>query len=340
MNKEVAQLYAKIFGMPPKAMTPLAQGASKRSIFRVHGDRGLVIAVVNENLAENLAFIGFSKTFHSLGLPVPEVFGVDESNRVYLQQDLGDTTLLDELRTNRLNNEHIPESVLQLYRKVVTVLPQFQIKAAPKIDYKLCFVSQEFDRAGMLRDMLSFRDNFLSFFKASWNEDALDRDFADFADLLCSADRTFFMYRDLQARNVMVKEGEVYFIDYDRGRRGALQYDIASLLFQSYANLPNRVQDDLLNLYLDQVASLIPLDRDQFTQLYPGFVLIRMMQVLGVYGKLGLVERKEHFLKSIPGAIRNLGFPMAKLAELKKWTELRSVIELLITKEKSGHDFK
>jgi aminoglycoside/choline kinase family phosphotransferase len=339
MSTEVEQFYRTVFGVKPKAITPLAPGASRRSIYRVFTDKGSVVAVVNDNISENLAFIGFSRTFHSLGLCVPEILAVDTANRIYLQQDLGDKTLLDELRANRVGSVGVSESVLALYRKVVTALPLFQIKAGPSIDYKLCFISPEFDRAGMIKDMFSFRDNFLSFYKNSWDEQALDRDFGALAELLCTADRSYFMYRDLQARNVMVKGGQVYFIDYDRGRRGALQYDIASLLFQSSAELPRSAQEQLLKLYLDTASSMIPLDRIEFERLYPGFVLIRMMQVLGVYGKLGIVERKEHFLKSIPGAIRNLQFPLDRLAELAKWPELRSVLELLVMKEKSGHEF-
>ncbi len=195
---------------------------------------------------------------------------------------------------------------MDAYRKVVAMLPRFQVVAGKDLNYKVCYPRSSFDRQSIAWDLNYFKYYFLRLAGVPFNEQSLEYDFGRLTKLLLTADRDYFLYRDFQSRNVMLREGEPFFLDYQGGRKGALQYDIASLLYDGKADLPPEIRQQLLDHYLDCLAGLIDLDRDAFMEHYYAYVYVRILQALGAYGFRGFYERKAHFLQSVPYALKNL----------------------------------
>jgi len=244
---------------------------------------------------------------------VPEILAENADRTLYIEEDLGETNLFQLLTRLRKPCAQFPQEAAAVYRKVVKKLPQFQINAAKDLPYQYCYPRPEFDRQSMIWDLNYFKYFFLKLAKIPFGEQELEDDFNRFADFLSGAEREYFLYRDFQSRNIMVREnGEPWFVDYQGGRRGALQYDIASLLFDAKADLPFELREELLELYLDAVSEIMEIDREKFCQYYYGFVYIRIMQAMGAYGLRGFYEKKTHFLQSIPYAIRNLEYLLRK----------------------------
>ena len=306
-DQPLTVLFEGHFGEPVERVTPLKGDASNRKLFRLSAAVRTAIGVINPDVRENRAFLEFSRHFKKCGLPVPEIYAENLDRGMYLEEDLGDTTLFQFLTAGRVNDE-ISRETLDLYRKVVEVLPRFQIKGGRTLNYDVCFPRSSFDKQSMMWDLNYFKYYFLRLAKIPFNEQALEDDFERFAEFLLKAGRRFFLYRDFQSRNIMIRDEGPFFIDYQGGRRGALQYDVASLLFDAKADLPFEVRDELLLRYLEAASKLKPLNRDEFLTYYPGFVYIRIMQAMGAYGLRGFYERKHHFLASIPYAIRNLEY--------------------------------
>ncbi len=305
VQKKLAELFERWAGEKATGIAPLPAHGSDRKYFRITGKTRRAIGAYNPDRKENIAFLTFSRQFHDIGLPVPEIYAEDLDQNIYLEQDLGDVTLFSYLTEIR-QQEGFSDRLIETYRKVVEWLPQFQIRAARELDFSVCYPRASFDRQSMLWDLNYFKYYFLKLAKIPFDEQSLEDDFQRFTDFLLQADRDFFLYRDFQSRNVMLVDGEPYFIDYQGGRRGALQYDIASLLFDAKADVPQDVRDALLEHYIAAVQQLMPIDRERFLQYYYGYVYIRIMQALGAYGFRGFYERKTHFLRSVPYAIRNL----------------------------------
>src|SRR6266852_6819321 len=212
-------------------------GGSGRKIIRLSGENSSAIGVLYGVREENVAFLEFSKHFRRRGLPVPEIYGEDLSQGAYLEEDLGDTTLFEFLSKNR-QGENIAAPVVEAYRKVVAVLPRFQVEAGRDLNYEVCYPIGSFDRQSVAWDLNYFKYYFLRLAGIPFNEQALENDFARLADFLLSAPRDYFLYRDFQSRNILLRDGQPFFVDYQGGRKGALQYDIASLLFDAKADLP------------------------------------------------------------------------------------------------------
>lgn len=305
MEAELRELFGGHFGRPADSFAALKGDGSPRRLFRLAARGRTAIGVYGPDPKENRAFLAFSRHFRSRGLPVPEIYAADEPRGVYLEEDLGDVTLFGFLSANRGPKGPAPAAV-KAYREVVRWLPRFQIEGGRGLDYSLCYPRASFDRQSMLWDLSHFKYYFLKIGRIPFDEQSLENDFRRFVALLLSAPRDYFLYRDFQSRNVMLRKGRPYFIDYQGGRKGALQYDIASLLYDAKADLPKDLQDEFFELYLQEASRLARLDRASFRRLYPGFVLIRILQALGTYGLRGFHERKEHFLQSIPYAMRNL----------------------------------
>jgi hypothetical protein len=189
---------------------------------------------------------------------------------------------------------------------VVAVLPRFQVEAGHDLNYKVCYPRASFDRQSIAWDLNYFKYYFLRLAGIPFSEQALENDFARLTEFLMTADRDYFLYRDFQSRNILLREGKPFFVDYQGGRKGALQYDIASLLFDAKADLPPELRQDLLDHYLQALGQHIKLDRDAFMRHYYAYVYVRIMQALGAYGFRGFYERKAHFLQSVPYALKNL----------------------------------
>ena len=280
-------------------------GGSGRNIIRLTAANLSAIGILHNVREENVAFLEFSRHFRRHGLPVPEIYAEDLSHGAYLEEDLGDTTLFEFLSANRIG-ENLAPQVVEAYRKVVDVLPRFQIEAGRDLNYKLCYPRASFDRQSIAWDLNYFKYYFLRLAGIFFNEQALEDDFGRLTKFLLSAARDYFLYRDFQSRNVMWREGCPFFLDYQGGRRGALQYDIASLLYDGKADLPPELRQQLLDHYLDRLAGFLELEREVFMQHYYAYVYVRIMQALGTYGFRGFYERKTHFLDSVPYALKNL----------------------------------
>jgi aminoglycoside/choline kinase family phosphotransferase len=303
--ESLRQLFNQWSGEQGIEIVELPAAGSYRQYYRMSGQTKKAIGVYSPDKQENAAFLGFTAHFRSSGISVPEVFAVDEMTDCYLLSDLGDISLLQKLEDGKKNGR--PDAVtIELYKSVLAELPRFQVEAATGLNYNLCYPVKEFDARSMRWDLNYFKYYFLRLLKVPFNEHALENDFDRLILYLLKAGSSFFMFRDFQARNILIHEGKPWFIDYQGGRRGPLQYDLASLLFQVKADLPYDFREEMLQYYLDCLSKHHKVDRESFISYYYGFVLIRLLQVMGAYGFRGYFERRAHFLQSIPYAIDNI----------------------------------
>src|SRR5580693_8872022 len=300
-------LFEQHFHSPVEQVHPLQGqlGGSGRKIIRLAGERISAIAILYNVREENAAFLEFSRHFRRHGLAVPEIYGEDLACGAYLEEDLGDTTLYQYLSTHRDGNDIAPEAV-EAYRKVVLALPRFQIEAGRDLNYKVCYPRASFDRQSISWDLNYFKYYFLRLAGIPFSEQALEDDFDSLTTFLLSADCDYFLYRDFQSRNIMLRSGQPFFLDYQGGRKGALQYDIASLLYDAKADLPPDLRQQLLDLYIDKLGGFVDVKREGFLHHYYAYVYVRIVHALGAYGFRGFYERKAHFLQSVPYALKNL----------------------------------
>jgi aminoglycoside/choline kinase family phosphotransferase len=300
-------LFEQHFHASPASVIPLRAGlgGSERKLFRLIGNGQSAVGIEYNGHEENQAFLAYSRHFRRYGLPVPEIYGEDLAQDVYLEEDLGDTTLFEFLAGNR-DADNIAPQALDAYRKAIAVLPRFQVEAGRTLDYSIAYPRAAFDRQSIAWDMNYFKYYFLRLGGITFNEQALEDDFGRLAQFLLEAGHDYFLYRDFQSRNIMLRAGEPWFLDYQGGRRGALQYDIASLLFDAKADLPPSVRGPLLDYYLEQLARYVTVDRQAFLRHYYAYVCVRIMQALGAYGFRGFYERKPVFLQSVPYALKNV----------------------------------
>lgn len=283
----------------------LPQSGSDRSYFRIYAGMDTYIATYNLNRKETQTFIHFSRHFKDMGLPVPLILGVNEEDTIYIQEDLGLDSLLNKLEQNGHNGY-----TYGLFQKSLSQLAKMQILGDRGLNYDWCLTAKEFGKQAILSDLLYFKYYFLDTLQLPYDKQAMLDDFEALSTYLTHTEYKYFMFRDFQSRNIIVKNDEASFIDYQGGMKGALQYDVASLLWQAKAELSEAWKDKLLDYYMDEIDQLLerPVDRITFVSQYNGYVLIRLLQVMGAYGFRGLFERKAHFLASIPLAMRNLKF--------------------------------
>lgn len=304
-KNEILALFEHQFNEKADIFEMLPQSGSYREYCRLGNKNRTVIGALNNDVKENTAFLSFSNHFYHKGIKVPKIYAVSSDLRKYLLEDLGDTTLFSFLSKVR-EEEGFSGNLVNTYKKVLQALPKIQIVAGKDVDYSVCYPREAFDKQSMMWDLNYFKYYFLKLAKISFDEQALEDDFQQFSNYLLSASSNYFLYRDFQSRNVMLKNDEVYFIDYQGGRRGALQYDLASLLYDGKADIPESVRQQLYHFYIDELKKYMRVDEEKFAAYFKGFVLIRIMQAMGAYGFRGFYEKKEHFLKSIPYALKNL----------------------------------
>jgi aminoglycoside/choline kinase family phosphotransferase len=331
-QQNIIDLFNKRFMEGNINVEVLPPSGSYREYIRLTSPHFKAIGTWNEDEKENNAFIEFSKHFRGKGIKVPEIYDYKPSECIYLQEDLGNDTLFSFLSEVR-EFEGFSDKITQAYRKVVKELPKIQIIAGKDLNYDFCYPRKVFDRQSMMWDLNYFKYYFLKLAKISFNEQLLEDDYTTFTDYLLKAESNFFMFRDFQSRNIMMLDGEPWFIDYQGGRQGALQYDLASLLYDSKADIPQHVREGLMEDYLDELEKIHPVDRNEFQQYFYGYVLIRMMQAMGAYGFRGFYEKKEHFLKSIPFALENLEIVLGKVALPVSLPELFKVLKSLSCSE-------
>ena len=283
----------------------MPSSGSSRLYFRVKTDKRYLIGAYNINIEENDTFFSFSKHFHKCGLPVPEILAISSGKDVYVQTDLGDDTLFRHVE-ECLKNGKFDDKTIGLYKKTLDKLIDFQIIGHQGLDYSKAFPTSAFDEMSIMEDLNYFKYCFLKEQEEiSFNETRLDTDFQRLAKYILEAPADFFMYRDFQSRNIMIVDNEPYFIDYQGGRKGPLQYDVVSLLYQVKARIPENLRKELIDYYKQQL-SVKGCHSNEFDKYFPAFVLLRLLQVLGAYGFRGLIQKKLHFMQSIPYAIREL----------------------------------
>jgi aminoglycoside/choline kinase family phosphotransferase len=300
-------LFETHFRAPVERVKPLQGqlGGSGRSILRISGSGFSAIGVIHRAREENVAFIEFSRHFRRHGLPVPEIYAHDLGRDAYIEEDLGDTTLFEFLSKQRAGDEVSPQAV-EAYQKVVATLPRFQVEAGRTLNYRLCHPRASFDRQSITWDLNYFKYYYLRLAGIPFDEQDIEDDFGRLTKFLLTAERDYFMYRDFQSRNIMWRYGHPFFIDYQGGRKGALQYDVASLLYDAKADLPPALRLQLLDRYLEALSAFAPIKRETFMQHFYAYVYVRIMQAMGAYGFRGFYERKAHFLQSVPYALNNL----------------------------------
>ena len=298
-------LYSSVFHENPETVAPIAGSASNRKYFRISGAGHSCIGVIGTDVKENEAFLAIASQFRAKGIKVPEVLAVSEDRMAYLQVDLGDEILFDRLVKARKSGEGM-EEVEQLLCNAMAALPKIQIEGAEGFDFSVCYPQPSFDLRMVMFDLNYFKYCFLKPSGLEFNEVRLQDDFEKFADALLEESTETFLYRDFNARNVMVKDGEPYFIDFQGGRRGPVYYDVASFAWQARARFTQEQKEMMLKAYLESLSEYMPVDEARFRSRLRLFVLFRLLQVLGAYGFRGWVEHKANFVTSIPDAIAEL----------------------------------
>ena len=314
--KELYGLFRKYTGAEPENAVALTGSGSNRSYFRLHGGGTSLMGVTGTDVKENNAFITLAAHFRSQGLPVPEVLAVSEDGISYLQEDLGDLLLADLVAAAHKNGGIEEGGQLEaLLCRTTGLLPKIQFEGASGLDFSVCYPQPSFDRRMVMFDLNYFKYCFLKPSGIEFNEIDLQDDFERFADELLKDEGETFLYRDFNARNVMIKDGEPYFIDFQGGRRGPIYYDVASFIWQARARYPQWLKEKMLGSYLDSLASYVEVDRDAFKERLKMFRLFRTLQVLGAYGFRGLVEQKAQFVVSIPQALADLKTLLAEMPD-------------------------
>jgi aminoglycoside/choline kinase family phosphotransferase len=331
--ESIAQLFGSFSDEAIQGIDKIPQSGSNRVYFRLFTPTQTYIVTHGNNLAENLTFVRFSRHFFSARCPVPQIYAVNDSMTLYIQQDFGDQSLLNVLEQQGYN-----ASVYELFQKSLRALAHLQIDGDRGLDYSWCLTSQEFGKQAITSDLLYFKYYFLDTLQIPYDKERLLGDFDSLSTYLSLADHKYFMFRDFQSRNIMIADDQVHFIDYQGGMKGALQYDVASMLWQAKAELPDDWKNSLLDYYMTCVEDLLgqPINRPRFESQYYGYVLIRLLQVLGAYGFRGLFERKAHFLISIPLALKNLKWFLANKQVGIFLPEFERLLQLIVEDEIVG----
>ncbi|MBN2480625.1 MAG: phosphotransferase [Bacteroidales bacterium] len=289
------------------SVIPLPESGSYRRYYRIYGENDkTVIGVYNCDDRENRAFVYLGSHLLKTGNCVPEIYAFNPDNYIYLEEDLGDTTLLDYLESCR-EKPDMDEGIMHMYRKIIDAMPDLQVKAMKGLDFSKCYPRAEFDWQSIMWDLNYFKYNLLKPLKIHFYEQDLEEDFHTISEYLCKAQRKSFMFRDFQSRNIMLHQNRICFIDFQGGRKGPLQYDLASLLFEAKTGLKPEMRESLLYYYLELFTREFSwFDPEEFMKYYYGFVYLRLMQAMGAYGFRGLTEHKPVFLQSLPKALRIL----------------------------------
>ncbi|MBN1449130.1 MAG: phosphotransferase [Bacteroidetes bacterium] len=340
------RIHADVFGVEPERVMRLKGDASDRMIYRLSAPAHSVIGIVGPNPAENRAFIGFARSFRAEGLPVPEIYATDDSERCYLEEDLGDVTLAiwqeqPQVRSNPPiggEDREQKDPVIGMYTRVLETLLRFQVDAADALDYDLCYQTREFGHEAMEFDLCYFRQMYLErLVRIHWDREVFERGGSTLVQSLLAADRSYFLYRDFQSRNIMIRDGAPWFIDFQSGRRGALHYDIASLLYDSRGGLDDTDRMLLLEGYLDALETRVAIDRHAFLRFFDGFALLRLMQALGAFGNIGLNKGKPEYLDLIPSRLAALDALTARAEILDEIPEMRTLL-LAVASDHPYHD--
>ena len=318
------RLFFSKFNINPEDIVPIKEGASRRRIFRITGGDVSCIGIYNENTRENLAFVEFTRAFRNYGLNVPEIYNVSEDLQFYIQEDLGDITLYD------LNGQVKNSDLLRLYEKALTELLKFQILIKDNLDYDLCYETKVFDKFQLGADMAKFDNYYLKQFGIVIDEKLTESAILKISREFLSEDNSFFTYRDFQPRNIMIKNDEMYFIDYQSGRKGPLLYDLASFLYSGSISLNETGREYLLNFYLEKLSDYIIFSRKIMKDRFYYIALSRILQILGSYGFTFKAKNDNKVLTKIPKALSNLSQISSKIKD----RDVNNFIDSLVKQKK------
>lgn len=300
----------------------LKQSGSYRNYYRIFFDQSTILGVYNPDKQENIAFVCFANHFKNLGLNVPKILANFEQENIYFIEDLGDTTLYDYLQQCTNENQKI-----EIYKKVIDKLIDFQIKAIDNLDLSKAYPKAEFDKQSILWDLNYFKYMVLKIAKVPFDEQKLEYEFEILSSSLINVDSNYFLYRDFQSSNIMFFNNEIYFIDFQGGRKGSFYYDLASLLFDSKAKLCHQTRQLLLEYYFKQFSNIKPIDYKTYEKNFYNFVLIRILQASAAYCFRGLVEKKLSFIATIPYSIENIKFLLENKHISEQLPQLRQSLE-------------
>lgn len=321
-DNNLQQLYIKANGQLPVRTEALPISGSARRYYRMTDASGnSVLGACNADLRENRTFLYMTRHFLEKGLPVPQIICESEDLSCYLLQDLGDGTLLHFIE-NHSFSDTVNTEVRNVYRDAIQMLQAFQIRGKEGFDFSAGYPRSAFDRQSMMWDLNYFKYHFLKLMGIPFEEQLLEDDFSTLCSFLLEADCNYFLYRDFQSRNIMIYRDKLYGIDYQGGRKGALQYDLASLLFEAKTHLPSDFREEMLFYYIETLAQHYPVQESTFVHYFYGYVYIRMMQAMGAYGFRGLYEKKPLFIQSIPYGVQILGWLNQKVSLPVKLPEL------------------
>ena len=333
VKEDIEKLFKTFSSDTVTNIEKLPQSGGDRVYFRVSAAEKTFIATYSTNLKETETFLYFCEHFKNASAPVPNVYAVNDAGILYVQEDFGTISLLDTLEKEGLNDR-----TKDLFKKTLKALAGLQINGDKNLDYSQCITGKEFGRQAILSDLLYFKYYFLDTLKIPYDKGKLGNDLHALSEYLNNTDHKYFMFRDFQSRNVMVKDDEIFFIDYQGGMKGAIQYDVASLLWQAKAGLTDEWKNELLDYYIECAENELgqTIERKSFLSQYNGYVLIRLLQVLGAYGFRGLFERKAHFLTSIPLALRNLKWFLQNKKVGISVPEFERMLKLIVTEDVIG----
>ena len=303
--ERLKQLYKEYTGHEAEACSSLTPAGSPRRYYRLSAGQHTAVGVVGTALGENEAFVAIAQQMRLKGLPVPEVYAVSADGMCYLQEDLGDTSLFDLIAEAHKRGGY-DEADMELLRQVMRLLPDVQWRTAEQFDFTHCYPSAELNRRGIQWDLHYFKYCFLKATGLEFEEEHLEDDFDRMSEVLLQECADTFMYRDFQSRNIMIRDGKPWLIDFQGGRRGPAEYDLVSFLWQARARFTPEMRRELIEEYLQSARRYRSFDEEVFAQRLQYFVLFRTLQVLGAYGYRGYFEHKAHFVQSIPMAIDNL----------------------------------
>ena len=308
--EKLKELYVAWAGHEPAAVEKLPGAGSNRAYYRLMAEDGSsVVGCVGTSRDENHAFVYLCRHFTKRQLPVPHLLAVSDDELRYLQTDLGNVSLFDAIRGGREAGGRYTLKEQELLKRVIRELPNIQIRGAQELDFSHCYPQPAFDIDSVLFDLNYFKYCFLKATELDFHELKLEADFRLLAkDLTASDDTQCFLYRDCQARNIMLDaQDNPYFIDFQGGRKGPYYYDLASFLWQASAKYPHKLRRELVYEYYHALKQYTEVPTPhRFVERLSLFVLFRTLQVLGAYGFRGYFERKQHFIESIPPAMQNL----------------------------------
>lgn len=334
---EINNEFKRFSGKEADSLNILPVSGSNRSYVRILSDNRSFIGVINQDKRENKAFMYLADHLHKNQVNVPGILYYNAEKGVYFQEDLGDTTLYSYIESIKKESNH-DEIILQEYKNVIDEMPKIQIHTAKHLDFSFCYPRQAFDEQSIRWDLNYFKYYFLKLINIPFDEQLLENDYTKFTRRLLEADKVFFLYRDFQSRNIMRHTGQYFFIDFQGGRKGALAYDLASLLFEAKSQLSPNIRTTLLEYYIQTFASYKEFREENFLQSFYPYVLIRILQALGACGYRGYFERKSLFLKSIPPALINLNWLLQSKLIPNDLNYFRTVLEDLVQTDLFSED--